>query len=187
MGAAVIWSYIENYRTSRLSGAVFVDQAPLQNRAEGWDLGSKGCYDAASLAALQSSLVADLRAATEGTADSCLSKPIDPELREALIGETMRCDPRALGQIMADHTQLDWRPVLPTIDLPCLNLVGRRSNVFPWEGCAAVGSLIPDCKTVFFEECNHWLYIEEPRKFADVVLRFVVPETRGSIAHESSA
>ena len=30
MGAAVIWSYIENYRTSRLSGAVFVDQAPLQ-------------------------------------------------------------------------------------------------------------------------------------------------------------
>uniref|UniRef100_A0A061R9M7 Non-heme chloroperoxidase n=1 Tax=Tetraselmis sp. GSL018 TaxID=582737 RepID=A0A061R9M7_9CHLO len=50
MGAAVIWSYIENYRTSRLSGAVFVDQAPLQNRAEGWDLGSKGCYDAASLA-----------------------------------------------------------------------------------------------------------------------------------------
>jgi hypothetical protein len=30
MGAAVIWSYIELYRTSRLSGAVFVDQAPLQ-------------------------------------------------------------------------------------------------------------------------------------------------------------
>lgn len=30
MGAAIIWSYIENYRTSRLAGAVFVDQAPLQ-------------------------------------------------------------------------------------------------------------------------------------------------------------
>lgn len=44
--------------------------------------------------------------------------------------------------------QLDWRPILPTIDIPCLNLVGRLSGVFPWEGCAVVGQLIPDCKTV---------------------------------------
>jgi hypothetical protein len=35
-----------------------------------------------------------------------------------------RCKPEALGAIMADHTQLDWRPVLPLLKLPCLNLVG---------------------------------------------------------------
>lgn len=33
---------------------------------------------------------------------------------------------------MADHTVLDWRPLLPRITLPCLNLVGRQSAVFPW-------------------------------------------------------
>lgn len=42
MGAAVIWAYIESSGQSRVAGCVFVDQAPLQNRAPDWDLGSKG-------------------------------------------------------------------------------------------------------------------------------------------------
>ncbi len=42
-----------------------------------------------------------------------------------LRAETMRCKPQALGAIMADHTQLDWRPVLPLLKLPCLNVVGQ--------------------------------------------------------------
>lgn len=41
-------------------------------------------------------------------------------------------DPAALAALMADHTVLDWRPLLPRITLPCLNLVGRQSAVFPW-------------------------------------------------------
>jgi hypothetical protein len=42
----------------------------------------------------------------------------------------LRCKPHALGALMADHTQLDWRPVLPLLELPCLNVVG---------GCRWVG------------------------------------------------
>merc|ERR1712023_253944 len=112
---------------------------------------------------------------------------IAPATAEVLVSESLRCDPVTLGTIMADHTQLDWRPILPTIDIPCLNLVGRCSNVFPWQGCAVVGELIPDCKTVFFEECNHWLYLEDAPKFAQLLVRFVDPSSRAGIAHESSA
>mmetsp|Transcript_40640 Transcript_40640/g.102201 ORF Transcript_40640/g.102201 Transcript_40640/m.102201 type:complete len:284 (-) Transcript_40640:157-1008(-) len=185
MGAAVIWSYIENYRTSRLAGAIFVDQAPLQYTASDWKLGSKGCYDPASLAVLQHSLKADFKGFAAGNGECCLSQPQPASVLDALAEETLRCDPETLGRIMADHTQLDWRPILPTIDIPCLNLVGRLSGVFPWEGCAVVGRMIPDCKTVFFEKANHWLYIEEPKTFVDVVKRFIDPETRASIVHES--
>lgn len=35
-------------------------------------------------------------------------------------------DPNALAQLMADHTALDWRPLLPHITIPCLNVVGRK-------------------------------------------------------------
>lgn len=42
-------------------------QAPLQNNAEDWTLGSRGCYDAASLARLQCSLMHDLHAAAVET------------------------------------------------------------------------------------------------------------------------
>ena len=44
--------------------------------------------------------------------------------------------------------QLDWRPILPRIRVPCLNLIGRRSAVFPWQGTELVGRLVPACRTV---------------------------------------
>jgi hypothetical protein len=87
---------------------VFVDQAPLQNRAPDWQLGSKGCFDAPSLARLQAALAADMRAFAAGNADCCLSLPIPDDVAALLAAETQRCDPRVLGQLMADHTALDW-------------------------------------------------------------------------------
>jgi len=47
----------------------------------------------------------------------------------------------------ARGAQLDWRPVLPRIRVPCLNLVGRRSAIFPWQGTEVVGRLVPACRT----------------------------------------
>ena len=44
--------------------------------------------------------------------------------------------------------QLDWRPLLPRIGVPCLNVIGGRSGIFPVEGTAVVGQLIPHCHTV---------------------------------------
>jgi len=60
MGAAVIFSYLELFGQGRVAGVLVVDQAPLQNRAPGWACGSKGCYDAESLARLQAALLADM-------------------------------------------------------------------------------------------------------------------------------
>jgi len=74
---------------------------------------------------------------------------------------------------MRDHTQLDWRALLPRITLPCLNCVGGDSGVFPVEGCLEVGRLIPDCRSVVFDRANHWLYLERPEEFNALLLEFV--------------
>eukprot|EP01025_Chloroclados_australasicus_P065859 TRINITY_DN8987_c0_g3_i1.p1 TRINITY_DN8987_c0_g3~~TRINITY_DN8987_c0_g3_i1.p1 ORF type:complete len:330 (-),score=24.95 TRINITY_DN8987_c0_g3_i1:582-1436(-) len=174
MGASIIWSYFELFAGDRVGKAVFVDQAPLQNLADDWKLGSKGCYDTASLARLQYSLEKDFDDFARQNGKACLTQQIRPEVLEVLEKETLKCMPKQLGKLMADHTQLDWRPILPLIKVPCLNCVGRKSDIFPWEGVAAVSEMIPDCCTVFFEECNHWLYIEEPRKFADLIVDFAL-------------
>jgi hypothetical protein len=49
--------------------AVFVDQAPLQNRAPGWSLGSKGCFDEGSLQRLTVTLLNDMGAIADGNAE----------------------------------------------------------------------------------------------------------------------
>ena len=71
------------------------------------------------------------------------------------------------------------RPVLPRVSVPCLNVVGRRSAVFPWWGCEEVARLVPDCQTVFFETENHWLYIEQPQKFSQLVAAFATQGFEG--------
>ena len=50
--------------------------------------------------------------------------------------------------ISTPRPQLDWRPLLPHIQLPCLNLIGQLSGVFPEAGCRAVSNRIPNCHTV---------------------------------------
>lgn len=150
-------------------------QAPLQNRAPGWDLGSKGCYDEASLRHLQQQLAADLESIADGNAAGCLSLPVPEDVLAVLKAETLRCKPEALGALMADHTQLDWRPVLPLLTLPCLNVVGQCSGVFPPEGCLHIqnSGVVPDVCSVVFKRANHWCYIEQPEEFNAVLLDFV--------------
>ena len=107
-------------------------------------------------------------------------------IKALLKSETLKCDGRLLGLLMADHTQLDWRALLPKIKSPCLNFVGKKSKIFPWEGVAYVGEVsarwqrrdgtertdtedlqhIPLCENYIYANAGHWLYIEEPFQFA---------------------
>lgn len=174
MGVAVLLSYTELFGADcgRVGRLVFVDQAPLQNRAPGWELGSKGCYDDASLEGLRGALRAGMKAFAAGNVEACASLPLPEALLAALEEDTCKCDPEHLGELMADHTRLDWRPLLPRVRAPVLNLCGGRSGIFPVEGVAAVGRGVSDGVNVTFGEANHWLYMEEPDKFNDMVLAF---------------
>jgi len=177
MGAAVIFAYLELFGQSSAAGVVVVDQAPLQNRAPGWACGSKGCYDADSLARLQAALLADMGAFADGNAACCLAAPLrDAAFSDLLRSETLRCDPLRLGALMADHTARDWRPLLPLLRCPLLSIFGGKSRVFPTEGCAACGQLAPRGRCVEWPDNGHWLYAERPEEFADEIARFAATD-----------
>ena len=169
----------------RIHRVVYVDQAPLQNRTPDWSLGSKGCYDAETLAGLQAAVRAvgpgadgaggDENAFARGNAEACLSLPIPAELDALLARETNKASGEALARLMADHTQGDWRAVVRGLDAQeALVVAGGESRIFPVEGCLWVASNAPRAKCVVFRGCGHWLYIERPDEFASLVARFAV-------------
>ena len=178
MGCAVIWSYLQLFGDEeRLRGVVLVDQAPLQNRRPDWNLGSKGCFDAASCGKLAAEVRADMDAFADGNAEACLVSMEEIEKREpgvlhALKSETLKCDPEALCELMYDHTHQDWRSACANTAVPALVLGGRKSKIFPWEGVARVGELMKNARVKFYENCDHWLYVEEPAEFAADVANF---------------
>ena len=156
-------------------------QAPLQNRAPGWTLGSKGCYDAPTLASLQAAVRGDIADFAAGNAAACLAQPIPGELSSLLASETARADADGLALLMADHTANDWRPTLKDIPCEALIVIGARSDIFPPEGCSAVAGLMPAGRTavVTFRAGGHWLYLEQPAEFGDLVAAFAVGGVAG--------
>ena len=176
MGAAIAWSYIDLFGNAHLAGHVSVDQSPRQYYTETWRWGQPGCYDAESLAILCIRLEYDPNAVARGLVQGCFGdtyQPSEDEI-EALGRQIDKCPAAARAEIMTDHTHLDWRDLLPRIDLPVLVCVGRQSKVFPWQGSAYVGEAVPDARTVFFENSGHMSFYEEADKFNTVVKDFVL-------------
>jgi len=173
MGCAIIWLHHQLFPDQdRVVRAVFVDQAPLQAKRPDWNYGSKGLPDDFFLYGLQKGLREDMAAFARGNADCCLTKTIPEDVSALLTSETLKCDGVALGKLMGDHTNLDHRDTLSTIPFECLNFAGAHSGCFPMEGLKEVERLVPKCKTVVFQSCNHWLYIEDPSNFNRLVLEF---------------
>ena len=175
MGASVAWSYIDLFGNEHLAGHISVDQSPRQYYSETWRWGQPGCYDAEALAVLTVRLEYDPQGSARNLVRGCFGDAVTPEPEEVefLAREIDKCPPPIRAEIMADHTHLDWRDLLPHIDLPVLVCVGRESKVFDWRGSAYVGEQIPGAETVFFEESGHMPFYEEPEKFNRVVADFV--------------
>lgn len=175
MGAAVIWSYLELFGPENLSGQVCVDQSPRQYYSEDWRWGQPGCYDAEALAVLTTRLQYDPSGVARGLVRGCFGDTYTPDDQEIeLLGsEIDKCPAGVRADIMADHTHLDWRDLLPRIELPTLVCVGRQSKVFPWQGSAYVGEHIPGARTEFFEHSGHMPFYEESDRFNQVVREFV--------------
>jgi pimeloyl-ACP methyl ester carboxylesterase len=110
---------------------------------------------------------------------------VPDDTRAALRAATLSCDGAALAELMRDHTQLDWRSLLPRVGAkaPCLVLAGAKSGVFPVEGCLEVARLAgANARAAVFDSASHWLYVEKPEQFAKVVVDFV----RGEAGDEAA-
>lgn len=173
MGASVVWGYLELFGNEHLEKLIFVDQSPKQYFSADWKLGDSGHYDAASLAALLTRIEHDPEGVAKGTLAGCFTEEPSEEERRFFMGEIRKNPWWARAAIMADHTNQDWRDLLPHIDLPALVAVGRKSKVFPWRGSAYVGEHIPSARTLFFEDSGHMPFYEEAEKFNRAIVEFV--------------
>ena len=177
MGCAVIWSYLELFgdSASGVRGVVLVDQAPLQNRRPNWALGSNGCYDAATYESLAAAVCTDLDTFADGNAEACLVSPhsIDKDVLAMLKRETLQCSQDALCELMYDHTHQDWRRLCARSTVKALVIAGGKSKIFPVQGVTHVAELMKNATCITYDDCDHWLYIEQPERFARDIERFI--------------
>jgi pimeloyl-ACP methyl ester carboxylesterase len=182
LGCAIIWSYLRAFGSRKVKGACVRGPGAVAEPRGGLGVGQQGVLRRGLPDAPAGAAEVRLHGVHQRNVDGCLSNPVDPGYARLLMAETMKADPVGLATLMADHTQLDWRPALRRIDVPCLVLAGGKSQIFPLEGVKEVGRLIPGARTVVFEHEDHWLYIEDFRRFSNLVSDFAA---NGSLTEES--
>jgi len=67
----------------------------------------------------------------------------------------------------------DMRPYLEHINIPVTLMMGRKSEMYPWQGQAYMHQQIPNAKMVIFEKSGHLPLFDEPLRFTYELGRFL--------------
>ncbi len=67
----------------------------------------------------------------------------------------------------------DMRPYLGQINIPVTLMIGRQSEMYPWQGQAYMHQHIPTSKVIMFEKSGHIPLLDEPLRFTYELGRFL--------------
>jgi pimeloyl-ACP methyl ester carboxylesterase len=203
LGCSILWSYVELFGSEVFSHMIWIDQAPMQNYASDGSWGSaegnRGMNSAAAVANLKATLKYDPDSVYKGTIAGCLgyrSHPVEgefvsDEVREAdeefFLAIARRGNAEWYGNLMADHTALDWRQSIvenfggrAENKTKVLVVATNRSGCFPARGPLAAVSFanakaeVPRAQGVVIEWGGHWCYWEDSDKFNQLALDFLL-------------
>lgn len=94
------------------------------------------------------------------------ARRVDPAFMEPLTAMVLRATPEMHErQIRALVNRPDARPVLPTISCPTLIACGREDEWSPVAQHEAMAAAIPGARLEVFENCGHFLPVEQPEAF----------------------
>jgi non-heme chloroperoxidase len=180
MGSSVIWCYIDLFGSERLSKIILVDQSPFLTSDPNWtqqELEDSG----AGLTAQQvfDTVVAfrskEAEQVTRKIIDGMVTQHATPEMKEWIVQCNLKMPRHLAGTLMYNHWHMDWRDLIPRINLPTLIVSGRASLV-PWKSQEWIHRQINGSQFELFEEAEggqHFMFIENPEKFNRMIIKYL--------------
>lgn len=167
IGARTVLSYIELFRDYRLKGVVLVDEVPsIEVHAPKDDPPDDPPEPEAEPPPTD-----EAARRRRQLRSMFVSYDVSDEELDVLLEESRYNTPAQGVTLGPDYRAQDWRPLLPSIDLPVLITTGGKSGAFP--GCRHMYQHIPGARMEVFERSGHVLFYEEPDRFNAVVAEFV--------------
>jgi non-heme chloroperoxidase len=180
MGSSVIWCYFDLFGPERLSKIILVDQSPVLTSDPHWtqqELEDSGAFFTAqqvfdTVAALRSKEAENV---TRKIIDGWMTQHATPEMKEWIVQCTLKMPGDLAGTLMYNHWHMDWRDLIPRINLPTLIICGRASMV-PWKSQEWIHRQIKGSQFEVFEEAEggqHFMFIENPEKFNRMINKYL--------------
>jgi len=181
MGSSVIWCYIDLFGSERLSKIVLVDQSPFLTSDPNWTQQELEDSGAVFTAQQVFDIVAALRSkeaenVTRQGIDGIVTKHATPEMKEWIVQCNLKMPGNLAGTLMYNHWHMDWRDLIPRIDLPTLIISGRASGAATWKSQEWIHRQIKGSQLEVFEEAEggqHFMFTENPEKFNRIIMKYL--------------
>jgi len=181
MGSSVIWCYIDLFGPELLSKIILVDQSPFVTSDPNWTqqeledsgaifTGQRVFEIVAALRSNQAELV------TRQGIDGIVTKYATAEMKEWLVQCTLKMPRHLAGTLAYNHWHMDWRDLIPRINLPTLIISGRASAAAAWKSQKWIHRQIKGSQLEVFEEAEggqHFMFIENPEKFNRIIMKYL--------------
>ena len=188
MGALTLWEYIGRYGCGRFARICIVDQSPRLITDDRWTLGIYGDWPAER----DRAFVADLETDFVETVIRLIAFGKNRRARERyesgssgvqrLRNYFVGLDPQPLIAIWKSLAAADYRPVLPSIDVPALLVYGTESNYYGVETGEYVERNIPCARLIVYDGADHSPHIARPQRFVIDLLRFTTDDGDAPVA-----
>ncbi len=195
MGAQVIFEYIRNYSCKEIEKIVIIDMTPKLLKSADWSCGLPGIFSRKQgdfghedNLYILSVMLDNWEAYSKVVARRILNKSLYNEKMEFdaeasfkgkedlpwLYEEARKNKAWVAAAFWVAMAMQDYRPVLASIDVPCLLTYGTESNYYPPENYEYMQKQIPNARVVPFVGCGHALHIQDPELFNETVLKFLL-------------
>ncbi len=184
MGCCVLWSYFDLFAGDGIDRAVFVDMSthpivnPAFNEQElthyGAVLPAEGLFDVVN--GLKAGAADQI---VPGFIDGMVTPSITAEDKAWILSENARMAGEHSGAEFFNDIAADWRDVPKRINRPSLYIAGEASFV-PMTATKWAADNTPGSQFESFgpdEGGNHFMFIENPDRFNDIVARFLVGDS----------
>jgi non-heme chloroperoxidase len=181
MGAVILWDYIRLHGCDSLGRVAFIDMTPRTITDDDWRLGIFEDWPEARNQSFVEAMETDfVEAMVSLAAWGQQYKNGGRGENGAGNFERLRkllatLEPAPLIEIWRSIMAGDWRPVLPTIDIPTLLIYGAKSNFYAVDTGHHVADAIPNSVLHLYEGADHYPHIAEPDRFVDDLGAFIGP------------
>ena len=166
-GTSVLLSYLELFGSKRVAGLVLSGFLPSLAARSDWPWG----FNVPPQPFIDS-VVADYPKVVSNMIVDMTHQRLDPDFVAKRTEESLRTPPVAAARMLQDHMNVDWRDMLPRIDLPVLICAGGEDPQAPAAAAQAAATLMPNAKVVSFAKSGHCPFIEEPQDFNRALEKF---------------
>ncbi|KAI8961798.1 alpha/beta-hydrolase [Daldinia sp. FL1419] len=181
MGSSILWAHWDLFTHDRISKLVFIDQSPAMTANPTWTPEQvtqfASLFQPSQRFDLPNALLApNWKETWIAFSRSFYTEAMDPAELDWAINQQLKMAPEHAAALLADHAAIDWRDVLPRIDVPVLIFAGE-GNVSPTPAAANwMAKQVKNGRAEIFkkeERGSHFLFLENPEKFNRVLEEFM--------------